>query len=113
MPTRCNVVIKEGGKYTSQFYRHYDGYLAGTGEELKELCEDCEFDANDIFSELIHNGDYEDEPYDEGLHFDIGYLYVIDTDAKTLTAYAPKYEEDVFSVEWILNDNYYHKVELV
>lgn len=106
MSTRCNIIVKNNDEI-HQFYQHYDGYPSCTGKEVKEICDDCDFNADETIEELKCN--YEYEGSEESIHFDIAWLYVIDITAKTVTGYETGCSE--YTVDDIMK-SHYSKVEL-
>ena len=102
MSTRANVlVIEKNGEWerTTQFYRHYDGYVMETGKDLAVLAYMAKnYSVPDIFTDkngnevkrdnfkrirnrflgyLTDSENYEAEDMDVGLHGDIEYLYLV------------------------------------
>ena len=86
MSTRSNIIIKNG-KTNILLYRHCDGYLTGTGQDLHDDLKSCYFlfhDGEDKrnfdiakFTEKLLNqdGNYR---IDDQLGGDIEYLYTFD-----------------------------------
>jgi len=99
MSTRTNVLITDGTREnTIQFYHHSDGYVEGVGYDLakylKKLVGKVKGEKylatpNNFAPWLGCN------PFDNGYeledevntHGDIQYLYIVDTQARTLTCY--------------------------
>ena len=91
MSTRSNIIVITPDNRVHQFYHHCDGYLSGVGEELRSklvyslgmsvLVKDMP--VYDIFvGEITNNDQYEDEDfsnlnYNNRLHADIEFLYII------------------------------------
>lgn len=111
MSTRANIIIKD--LYTKlYFYRHSDGYPECTGESLKEFCKGytsgkLRDNASQSAGHLIIQGNREYsesgllnsdcmswkvgayEPTD-GLHSDVNFVYIIDTEKRTIETRTPK-----------------------
>lgn len=102
MSTRANVlVVEKNGDWekTNQFYRHCDGYVAEMGKNLAILAYMAkEYAYSDIITDdagnekkrdnfrrirnrmlgyLNDSENYEAEEYDDGLHGDIEFLYLV------------------------------------
>ena len=102
MSTRANVlVVEKNGDWENinQFYRHCDGYVEEAGKNLAVLAYMAkEFSYSDKYTDdagnevvrdnfkrirnrmlgyLNDSEDYEAEEYDDGLHTDIEYLYLV------------------------------------
>ena len=91
MSTRSNIILVTPDNKVHQFYHHCDGYLSGVGEELRcklvyslgmsTLIKDMSL-YDILVGEILKDEDYEDEykhymNYENYLHGDIEYLYVI------------------------------------
>lgn len=91
MSTRSNVVVITPDNRVHQFYHHCDGYLSGVGEELRSklvyslgmsvLVKDMPI-YDILVGEITNDDQYEDEDfsnlnYDNRLHADIEFLYII------------------------------------
>lgn len=81
MSTRSNVIIKQDGKFKSQYYHHCDGYPSGVGNDLHrilcELFERGKLDCDSFRKNLEGSYEYEDVDYPSP-HGDIEFLYTID-----------------------------------
>lgn len=102
MSTRCNVlVVEKNGDWekTNQFYRHWDGYVEGTGKDLAVLAYMAkEYAYPDVITDdagnekkrdnfkrirnrflgyLNDSDNYEAEDFDAGVHGDIEFLYLV------------------------------------
>ena len=98
MSTRCNIIIREG-KDKILLYHHHDGYPEGVGKDLlnymQKTCDEhrgvC---AESVARELVKNETSRTGLNDNGyvpaicIHYDIEYLYEIDTDRCTLRCWS-------------------------
>ena len=71
--TRANVIVKKGDRELI-FYRHYDGYPEGLGEDLKQC-----FVPDPTYT-LFNIIEYCNLEITDSIHGDIEYLYTIDLD---------------------------------
>lgn len=105
MSTRCNIAVRYDGWHNSgstytYIYHHCDGYPSGVGSDLKAFLvkhwphdwqwqQYPELMIDDIMKGKVGGDDaYRFSP---GLHGDIEYLYVIDTQVHTFKCYAMHY----------------------
>lgn len=102
MSTRCNIAVRydgwnNSGTVYTYIYHHCDGYPSGVGSDLKAFLakhwpndwqwrEYPEMIIDDIMKGKV-GGDL-DYRFSPGLHGDIDYLYVIDTQVHTFKCYA-------------------------
>jgi hypothetical protein len=90
MATRSNIIVVTKDGNAHQFYHHWDGYLSGVGEELRNriiysvgMSVVANAPADEVLvSELNSTDGYEDEythdiNSDNHLHADIEFLYII------------------------------------
>jgi hypothetical protein len=94
MSTRCNVLVVEKNgdwEHTSQFYRHCDGYVEETGKDLAILAymakeysypDVSNYDnfkriRNRFLGYLNDSDNYEAEEFDDSVHGDIEFLYLV------------------------------------
>lgn len=95
MSTRCNVLTNFNGEI-KQFYHHHDGYPEGVGRYLLSYCDIAiasmrhehkslyENFKHRFFELLEQDKNFELEKFDinEGLHFDIQFLYFVKANEK-------------------------------
>lgn len=102
MSTRANIILKTAGSSDVWLYHHWDGYPSCLGHNLMVFLKANGNNANmwynintSLANDLIKNKGINDDGYEltHGQHGDIEYLYEVDTDAKTITAYAVEFWE--------------------
>lgn len=76
MATRANIIVRHNGQEVATFYKHYDGYPEGLGEQLKDAFKDCK-GSRDTLRCISKIDEVE---LTEGTHGDIEYLYHINAD---------------------------------
>lgn len=88
MSTRCNIIINKD-KECMWLYHHCDGYPEYIGCVLRDYINKLDkLNPYAIFDDLIFNNAIDDGfEASVGLHSDIEYLYLIDTDKRTVECY--------------------------
>lgn len=88
MSTRSNIAIISKEE-TKVIYHHCDGYPEGVGAELlDEHLKVLDDETPSKFANALMARDASYQYTNGRLHGDIEYLYVVDTDKKTLTCYS-------------------------
>lgn len=96
MSTRCNIIINKD-KERIWLYHHCDGYPEYMGCVLRDYINKLDkLNPYAIFDDLIFDKAIDDGfEATIGLHFDIEYLYLIDTDKRTVECYMRRFGDGI------------------